>query len=144
MTEAGGVGEDRAVATNDGRHVKRYSGTCLCGRVQLSARGEPLRIGICHCADCRQASGSAFTFYGIWRIDRFERAGETSEFRGRHFCPRCGSRLFSVDDREAEIQLGILSDPPTSFVPGYELWIGRREPWLRPVENAEQNAENRE
>jgi hypothetical protein len=28
-------------------------------------------------------------------------------------------------------------------VPGYELWIKRREPWLRPVEGAEQYDENR-
>jgi hypothetical protein len=51
--------------------------------------------------------------------------------------------LFSVDDREAEIKLGILSEGPTSLVPSYELWIKRREPWLRPIDGAEQHEENR-
>jgi len=119
------------------------SGACLCGQVQISAGGEPLRIGICHCTDCRQESGSAFTFYGIWPAGQFERVGETCEFRGRHFCPRCGSRLFSVDDHEAEIKLGILSAAPTLLVPTYELWIKRREPWLRPLDGAEQYEEDR-
>ena len=119
------------------------SGKCLCGQVQISVRGEPLRVGICHCTDCRQESGSAFTFYAIWPAHQLERVGETSDFHGRHFCPRCGSRLFSVDDREAELKLGILSDAPTPLVPSYELWIKRREPWLRPIEGAEQYEEDR-
>lgn len=63
--------------------------------------------------------------------------------RGRRFCTGCGSRLFSVDDEEAEIKLGILSEAPTPLVPRYELWIKRREPWLRPVEGAEQHEEDR-
>ena len=119
------------------------SGSCLCGQVQLSVRGDPLRVGICHCTDCRQESGSAFTFYGIWPARQFERTGETSQFHGRHFCPRCGSRLFSVDDREAELKLGILSVAPTALVPSYELWVKRREPWLQPVAGAVQYVENR-
>lgn len=119
------------------------SGRCLCGQVRISVRGEPLRVGICHCTKCRQESGSAFTFYAVWPAHEFEHVGETSEFRGQRFCPRCGSRLFSVDDREAEIQLGILSEAPTSLVPSYELWIKRREPWLRPIPGAEQYEEDR-
>lgn len=119
------------------------AGACRCGRVRISVRGAPLRTGICHCTDCRQESGSAFTFYAVWPVQQFERVGETSEFGGRHFCPRCGSRLFSVDDREAEVKLGIVSEAPTRLVPGYELWIKRREPWLRPIEGAKQYEENR-
>lgn len=93
--------------------------------------------------DCRKESGSAFTFYGVWPAGQFEHAGETGEFQGRRFCPRCGSRLFSADDKEAEIKLGLLSQAPTPLVPSYELWIKRREPWLRPVEGAAQFEEDR-
>ena len=123
--------------------MRMLSGKCLCGQVQLSVRGEPLRVGICHCMDCRQESGSAFTFYAIWPAAQFEHRGETAEFQGRYFCPQCGSRLFSVDDKEAEIKLGILSEAPTTLVPSYELWIKRREPWLRPVPGARQFDEDR-
>jgi hypothetical protein len=123
--------------------MKVHSGKCLCGQVQLSVRGEPLRVGICHCTDCRQESGSAFTFYAIWPTRDFEHVGETDQFNGRHFCTRCGSRLFSVDEQEAEIKLGVLSAAPTGLVPGYELWVKRREAWLRAVEGAEQHLEDR-
>lgn len=119
------------------------SGKCLCGRVEVSVRGEPLRIGICHCVDCRKESGSAFTYYGVWPAQRFEYSGEPSEFRGQRFCRQCGSRLFALDGEEAEIKLGILSMAPTGLVPSYELWVKRREPWLHPVEGAKQFHENR-
>lgn len=118
-------------------------GKCLCGQIEVSVRGEPLRIGICHCMDCRKESGSAFTYYGIWPADAFECRGDPAEFRGQRFCPRCGSRLFALDGKEAEIKLGILSMAPTGLVPSYELWVRRREPWLRPIDSAEQYDENR-
>lgn len=123
--------------------MPKRSGHCLCGQATASVSGEPLRVGICHCSDCRKESGSAFTFYAVWPRPAFEWTGETATFRGQSFCPSCGSRLFSADAEEAEIKLGILSDPPVGLVPGYELWIKRREPWLRPIEGAEQYDEDR-
>lgn len=118
-------------------------GSCSCGDVKVAVRGKPLRTGICHCTDCRQESGSAFTFFAVWPSSAFETKGDTSEFRGRSFCPKCGSRLFSVNEHEAEIKLGILSDAPTSLQPTYELWVKRREPWLAPIGGAEQFDEDR-
>jgi hypothetical protein len=119
------------------------SGQCLCGDVRVSVHGEPLRVGICHCTNCRKESGSAFTYYAIWPVDQFECAGETSEFNRQHFCARCGASMFSLDEREAEIKLGILTEAPTHLVPTYELWIKRREPWLRPIPGAAQFEEDR-
>ena len=121
----------------------KVEGQCHCGNIAYQATVDPDTVLLCHCTDCRQESGSAFTFYAVWPAHQFEHVGETSEFHGRHFCPRCGSRLFSVDDREAEIKLGILSRVPTRLVPSYELWTKRREPWLRPIDGAEQYEEDR-
>jgi hypothetical protein len=123
--------------------MSTLTGSCRCGAVRIAVRGTPQRIGICHCTDCRQESGSAFTFYGVWPASQFESKGETEEFAGRQFCPVCGSRMFSSDEAEAEIKLGILTDAPTSLVPTYELWVKRREPWLRPIDGAEQYDEDR-
>jgi hypothetical protein len=54
--------------------------SCKCGDVRLAVRGSPSRIGICHRTDCRQESGSAFTFFGVWPAANFETKGETSEY----------------------------------------------------------------
>ena len=37
---------------------------CACGSVRYSLKGEPFRIGICHCTDCRKESGSVFVVDG--------------------------------------------------------------------------------
>jgi len=79
------------------------SGGCLCGGVRYSLRGEPYRSGLCHCTDCRQVTGSAFLAYAHWRPDQFEYTGTVSTFKGRSFSPICGSRLFSVNDHQAEV-----------------------------------------
>jgi len=118
-------------------------GSCKCGSVRYTVRGEPKRVGICHCTDCRQESGSAFTFYGVWPAAAFSSTGETAERDGRRFCPVCGSRMFSLDEAEAELKLGSLGDAPSRLRPTYELWIKRREDWLLPIEGAEQYDEDR-
>jgi hypothetical protein len=119
------------------------TGSCRCGKVRIAVRGQPTRIGICHCTDCRQESGSAFTYFAVWPAGSFESKGDTTEFAGRRFCPECGSRMFSADKNEAEIKLGTLTDAPTPLAPTYELWIKRREAWLHPIEGAEQFEEDR-
>jgi len=120
-----------------------FNGGCLCGQVRIAVRGEPKRVGICHCTDCRQESGSAFTYFAVWPAEQFETRGETTEHSGRSFCSRCGSRLFSANAGEAEIKLGCLYDAPTSLAPTYELWVKRRETWLSPITGAEQFDEDR-
>jgi hypothetical protein len=118
-------------------------GSCNCGKVRYQVEGAPKRIGLCHCTDCRQESGAAFTYYAIWQTAAFKTTGETADHRGRRFCPTCGSRVFAYDADEAEIKLGTLQDAPTGLKPTYELWIKRREPWLQPVEGAEQFVQDR-
>ena len=57
--------------------------------------------------------------------------GETRDFAGRCFCPRCGSSVFGRSGDEIEVHLGAL-DTPDQLKPTYELWTVRREAWLPP------------
>lgn len=52
-------------------------------------------------------------------------------YAGRHFCPRCGSSVFSRIGGEIEVNLGSL-DAPDQLMPTYESWVIRRESWLPP------------
>jgi hypothetical protein len=119
------------------------SGGCLCGAVRYTLRGEPFHVGMCHCGDCRKRSGSTYTVYGQWPLVAFETTGEYATYNSDSFCPRCGSRLFSVYPEGVELQLGSLDDPPFELVPEAELWIKRREPWLHEIPGAAQHQENR-
>jgi hypothetical protein len=55
--------------------------------------------------------------------------GETRDYAGRFFCPRCGSSVFGRSADEIEVNLGSL-DAPDQLKPTYELWTVRRESWL--------------
>jgi hypothetical protein len=119
--------------------MKTRLGGCLCGAVRYEVDGNPLRVGLCHCADCRKVTGSAFVYFAVWPIDAFRSTGHTRVFAGRCFCPNCGSQVFSIDDQEAEIRAGSLDDPPADLLPLYEIWIQRRAPWLSPIAGADQH-----
>lgn len=109
--------------------MDRFTGGCLCGDVRLVATGRPDRVGICHCLDCRKHHGALFAAYAIFPEDAVAITGETHQYQGRHFCPRCGSSVFSRSDDEIEVHLGSL-DALDQFMPTYELWAIRREAWL--------------
>lgn len=116
-------------------------GGCACGAVRYTVRGEPLVVGLCHCADCRKESGSAFLYYADWPLDAFSFEGEYRTWEGRSFCGACGSRLYHVNPEkgQAEICLGSLDAAPAGLVPLQEGWIIRREPWLAPIAGASQH-----
>ena len=106
-----------------------YNGGCLCGAVRFAATGQPYRVGLCHCLDCRKHTGSLFHALAMFPQDAVTVEGPTREFRGRHFCPECGSSVFGRSDDEIEIALGAL-DAIDQLKPTYELWAVRREGWL--------------
>ena len=109
--------------------MDRFAGGCLCGDVRFVALGRPYRVGICHCLDCRKHHGALFHASAIFPKDAVSIEGETRDFDGRHFCPRCGSPVFGRSGDETEVNLGSL-DALDQLTPTYELWTVRREAWL--------------
>lgn len=123
--------------------MERFTGGCQCGNVRIEASGLPYRVGICHCLDCRKHHGALFYASAVFPVDAVTIKGETGEFRGRHFCPRCGSSVFARSGDEIEVHLGTL-DAPDRLVPTYESWTVRREAWLPPFPLARQYEHGRE
>ena len=122
--------------------MDQVTGGCLCGAVRLIATGKPYRVGLCHCLDCRKHHGALFHGSAIFPAEAVTVTGETRAFRGRHFCPTCGSPVFGRSGDETEVNLGAL-DAPDRFVPTYELWTVRREGWLPPFPIAHSYTQNR-
>ena len=116
---------------------------CLCGEVRVVTTGEPYRVGLCHCLDCRKHTGSLFHASAIFPEDAVTITGETRTFAGRAFCPCCGSGVFGRSGDEIEVSLGAF-DAPDQFTPTYELWTVRREAWLPPFPLARSYEHDRE
>ncbi|MEP4198467.1 MAG: GFA family protein [Aliishimia sp.] len=108
-----------------------FTGGCLCGKVRFTAVGRPDRVGVCHCLDCRKHHGALFYASAIFPQDAVTVTGETRDYKGRHFCPCCGSSVFARSDDEIEVHLGSL-DAPNQLAPSYESWVVRREAWMPP------------
>jgi len=111
--------------------MDQHTGGCLCGALRITARGEPYRVGLCHCLDCRKHHGAVFHASAIFPEQAVTITGEARAWGGRHFCPQCDSSVFAKSGDEIEVYLGTL-DHPSQFKPTYELWTVRRENWLPP------------
>jgi hypothetical protein len=104
--------------------------------------GSPLRVGLCHCGQCRRQTGSALPSFVTWPLDRLEvTKGQPSGFRvsnvaTRQFCGTCGSPLFWRPDQGGEITvlLGSLDDAEAMPKPSYQLWTERRMHWVPEFE----------
>lgn len=117
------------------------TGGCLCGNIRYEYLGEVGPASYCHCADCRRCTGSAFNV-GV-RVDArlfrlvqgapkaFEKAGESGSRLSRHFCPDCGSPLFTSSPRHPEalyVKAGSLDDP-AMVAPAYQSWLDSKVVW---------------
>ncbi|MDO7896059.1 GFA family protein [Pseudomonas citrulli] len=123
--------------------MDRFTGGCLCGNVRIEASGRPYRVGLCHCLDCRKHHGALFFAAAMFPAQAVKIEGETRDYAGRFFCPRCGSSLFARSGDEIEVNLGSL-DAPDQLIPTYECWTRRREAWLPPFTQLKQYRGDRE
>jgi len=113
------------------------TGGCLCGAVRYSVADEFRYALICHCSQCRRATGSAYKpFAGIELSKLTVIAGKESVLRYggdvNHdvHCGKCGSLLYSVvrDGKYAHVTLGSLADAPT-LRPTDHIYVASKAPW---------------
>ena len=116
---------------------RSLSGSCLCGIVRYQVRDEFAYSLICHCSQCRRATGSAFKpFAGIEREKLALIAGAESVLRygddTTHdvHCGRCGSLLYSNigTGPYLHVTLGTLVDEP-AIRPTAHIFVGSKAAW---------------
>ena len=105
------------------------SGQCLCGAVAYTVHSEPVRMGQCHCVDCRRASGQGHMSLAFFPEDAVKVTGETKEYaivadsgntNTRSFCGTCGGRLFGKNSaRQGVMAISVGTfDDSSWFNPG--------------------------
>ena len=116
------------------------TGRCLCGAVRYQIAAAPLFMYHCHCSQCRHASGASFATNLLVPAQALEvTAGgdvltsfESSPGKRRHFCSRCGSPLFSADEKTPtlrSIRSGTLDADP-ELRPAGHFHVASRAPWV--------------
>jgi hypothetical protein len=114
------------------------TGGCFCGRVRYEAHGNPWHSTLCHCADCRRASGAPFVgWFTVKAADFRVVAGtpttwESSPGVTRSFCADCGAQLsYQRDDHADEIDITTCSlDNPALIPPEDHTRAAERVPWI--------------
>ena len=96
------------------------SGGCHCGAVRYEMTTEVAHHALCHCTDCRKASGAPATAWAMAAADQVTITGEpltyaSSEHGRRLFCGACGTGLFYTNDvvfpGMIDVQSATLDDP---------------------------------
>lgn len=114
-------------------HCGRY----LCGAIRYEILGPALQTTLCHCEDCRRASGAPFVVWTFFKTGTLTwRSGtpKTVRFadRERSFCGDCGTALKFFDPAIPhlfEINTSSL-DHPEDYPPGDQCWVADALPWL--------------
>lgn len=105
---------------------------CVCGKFQAVVSGEPRSVTVCHCTACQRRSGVPWTCNAFFpvadvRLDGphrvYVREGQEGRRIRQHFCPECGTTLYSVGEKfpgMCMVVVGAFADPdfpqPTASV----------------------------
>ena len=54
--------------------------SCRCGQLRATVTGEPVRVSVCHCLNCKKRSGSAFAVQARWPAEQVTIEGRSSSF----------------------------------------------------------------
>jgi len=124
-------------------------GHCHCGAIAYEAEIDPGTVGICHCTDCQQLTGTAYRVSvpvqdGTFRLSRGtpklyrKTTAESGTHRLHAFCPDCGSPIYarSVDDppRYFFLRVGSIRQR-AQLPPKRQIWCRSALPWAMDIGN---------
>lgn len=114
------------------------TGQCHCGAIRYETSGDPVYHAVCHCHDCRRATGAPMVGWALFpqssvAISGTPKTYESSEHGRRLFCGDCGSSLFYTNavvfPGLIDVQTGTLDDP--DFMPaGAQVQVAERVGWV--------------
>ena len=127
--------------------AKKHTAQCACGAVQFEFDAHPDFVAVCHCLDCKKASGGeAATFFAVPEDDfrlisgqpkAFHYVAESGKGLDRNFCRNCGARLFTSNlesfPKTIFVTIGSL-DNSAGITPRVEMFIKRRLDWAKPLD----------
>jgi hypothetical protein len=123
----------------------QIDGQCHCGRIAYEAEIDPVRVSVCHCTDCQALTGSPFRVTvlcdgGLVRLTRgtpkiYAKTGDNSGTRFQHFCPDCGSPLFTSGEGgplDFGIRWGSIRQR-RELKPKRQIWCRSAAPWIHAL-----------
>jgi hypothetical protein len=129
-------------------------GGCLCDKVRIAYDTDPVGKALCHCYDCRKATGSTYSTNLIVPNEGFRvvagspKVLSTTANSGNtvnsYLCGECGTTLYKDTKSfgpNKVVKAGVLDDPSAinEARPVLEIFTSRRASWVSPIEGAAQH-----
>jgi len=125
----------------------QISGQCHCGAISFTARVDPAKVVVCHCADCQRFSGAPFravlptpvhdvVLRGQAR--HYVKVAESGNRRAQAFCPECGTQLYATEADTPQVlnlRLGCVNER-AQLLPVRQIWGESAMPWLPALATA--------
>jgi len=117
------------------------TGRCGCGRLEVTCEGEPVRVSVCHCLDCKTRTGAAFSAQARWpqaqtritgAFKSWTRTADSGRSATFHFCPTCGATIAYVIDALpglVAVPIGAFADPDFP-APAFSVYESRKHAWV--------------
>ena len=112
-------------------------GGCSCGAVRYEICSKPTYVGICHCDDCRRATGGAYVpWFGAepaaFKVTRGSIVEhDSSPGTKRGFCGTCGSSLTFGGANWNDISVTVASlDGPNVLTPQSNVFLREKLHWV--------------
>ena len=115
--------------------------SCRCGQLRIACSGEPVRVSVCHCRNCKARSGSAFAAQVRFPAENvrtkgeakmWQQAGDSGHVADFFFCGTCGATLWFQNRPDLDtyaVPLGNF-EPGHGFAPYVSVYEERQEPWV--------------
>lgn len=121
----------------------KIDGGCHCGLITYEAEIDPADVGVFHCTDCQQLSGSAFTTFVYAPRAGFKllsgtptiyfKTGSSGARRAQAFCPQCGSRIYAsaavAEPERYNLRLGTIRQR-RELRPRTQIWCRSALDWV--------------
>jgi len=119
------------------------TGGCLCGAIRYTADAEVTALRACHCRNCQKHTGTGGSVNAVvpsaaFRITKGatkrydDSATQSGRVLSRHFCPECGSPVFSQRNPDAGfvvIRAGTLDDSSRMKIATH-IWTATAPAWV--------------
>ena len=118
---------------------------CCCGQLQVTVRGDPVRVAMCHCLECQRRTGSTFGVQAFYPRDqvrlakgiakRYARRADSGRTVTFNFCPECGGTVFWEPEQRPEliaVAVGMFADPDFEQ-PRNSVWEKRQHSWTTAI-----------
>ena len=120
-------------------------GGCHCGFITYEAEVDPAKVGICHCTDCQNLTGTAYRVTVPAPKDGFKllsgkvkiyvKTAESGTRRAHGFCPECGTPIYATavtDPQVYGIRVGTARQR-AELAPKRQVWCRSALDWAMNI-----------